>query len=48
LIYTIKSAINDEDYDGYIYSSDINIVKGTAVFLILGIVMIYMEVKHLF
>jgi hypothetical protein len=47
LIYTIKSAINDKDYDYMIYSSDVNIVFGTVVFLVIGMIMIYREIKYL-
>lgn len=47
-IYTIKSAKKDKDYDWMIYSFDVSIVSGTLVFLLLGIVMIYRELKHLF
>ena len=48
LIYTIKSAKKDKDYDSMTSSFDVSIVSGTLVFLLLGIVMIYRELKHLF
>jgi len=47
LIYTIKSAQNDKDYDAMTYSFDVNIVLGTVVFLVIGVIMIYREIKHL-
>ena len=47
LIHTIKSAQKDKDYDAMTYSFDVNIVFGILIFLVLGIIMIYREIKHL-
>ncbi|SDY08579.1 hypothetical protein SAMN05444411_1217 [Lutibacter oricola] len=47
LIYTIKSAQKDKDYDSMIYSFDVNIVLGTIVFIVIGLIMIYRELKYL-
>lgn len=46
LLHTIRSAKKDKDYDPMIYSFDVNIVLGTLVFIILGLVLIYRELKY--
>ena len=48
LFHTILSAQKDKDYDYWILSFDIKIVFGTLVFLVLGLIMIYREIKHFF
>ena len=48
LIYTLKSAKQDENYRPIILSFDIQIISGILIFLVLGFVMIYRELKYLF
>ena len=45
LLHTIKSAINDKDYDAMTSSYDINIIFGIITFLLIGIILIYRELK---
>jgi len=46
-LYTIRKAKKDKDYDAMTYSFDVNILLGTLVFILLGLVLIYRELKYL-
>lgn len=45
LIYTIRSARKDKNYDHMTYSYDVNIVVGAAIFLVIGIILVYRELS---
>jgi hypothetical protein len=48
LMKIFKEIIEDEDYSLWTYSYDINIVVGILIFLVMGIILIYRELKFLF
>jgi len=47
LIYTKKDIEKDKDYNYWIMSYDINIIFGTLVFLVIGIIMVYRELSKI-
>lgn len=47
LIYTKKDIDKDKDYNYWIMSYDINIIFGTLVFLVIGIIMVYRELSKI-
>jgi Ca2+/Na+ antiporter len=47
LIYTFRKAAKDKDYDHMTYSFDVNIVVGTVIILLVGIILIYRELSKL-
>ena len=47
LIYTIRGIQKDKEYDSWIFSYDINIIVGTLIFLVIGIILVYRELSKL-